>query len=66
MKKIFLILLFLTLNINNSYSNNKLYDKIDLFGEVLEKIFLSILYLEDYLVAHTLAIDQILLKFLYF
>ena len=38
MKKIFLILLFLTLNINNSYSNNKLYDKIDLFGEVLEKI----------------------------
>ena len=38
MKKIFLILLFLSLNINNSHSNNKLYDKIDLFGEVLEKI----------------------------
>tara|TARA_B100000965_G_scaffold404724_1_gene436359 strand:+ start:68 stop:1201 length:1134 start_codon:yes stop_codon:yes gene_type:complete len=38
MKKIFLILLFLNLSINNSYSNNNLYDKIDLFGEVLEKI----------------------------
>ena len=38
MKKIFLILFFLNLSINNSYSNNKLYDKIDLFGEVLEKI----------------------------
>ena len=39
MKKIiFLIILFLNLNITNSYSNNELYEKIDLFGEVLEKI----------------------------
>tara|TARA_B100000965_G_scaffold402300_1_gene427959 strand:- start:385 stop:1518 length:1134 start_codon:yes stop_codon:yes gene_type:complete len=38
MKKIFLILFFLSLNMNNAYSNNNLYDKIDLFGEVLEKI----------------------------
>ena len=40
MKKIiFLIILFLNLNLTNSYSNNELYEKIDLFGEVLEKIF---------------------------
>jgi carboxyl-terminal processing protease len=39
MKKIiFLIILFLNLNLANSYSNNELYEKIDLFGEVLEKI----------------------------
>jgi carboxyl-terminal processing protease len=39
MKKIiFLIILFLNLNLTNSYSSNELYEKIDLFGEVLEKI----------------------------
>ena len=39
MKKIiFLTLLFLNLNFSNLYSNNELYEKIDLFGEVLEKI----------------------------
>jgi len=39
MKKIiFLIILFLNLNLANSYSKNELYEKIDLFGEVLEKI----------------------------
>jgi carboxyl-terminal processing protease len=39
MKKIvFLIILFLNLSLSHSYSNNQLYEKIDLFGEVLEKI----------------------------
>ena len=39
MKKIiFLSILFLNLNLTQSYSNNKLYEKIDLFGVVLEKI----------------------------
>ncbi|MDB3857774.1 S41 family peptidase [Pelagibacteraceae bacterium] len=39
MKKIiFLSFLFFNLNFNHSYSNNELYNKIDLFGEVLEKI----------------------------
>ena len=39
MKKIiFLIILFLNLKFTYSYSNNELYEKIDLFGEVLEKI----------------------------
>ncbi len=38
MKKIILILFFLNLNTSYSYSNNELYEKIDLFGEVLEKI----------------------------
>ena len=39
MKKIiFLIILFLNLNLTHSYSNNELYEKIDIFGEVLEKI----------------------------
>jgi carboxyl-terminal processing protease len=38
MKKIILILFFFTLNSSYSHSNNELYDKIDLFGEVLEKI----------------------------
>ena len=37
-KNIFLILLFLNLNIASSHSSNELYDKIDLFGEVIEKI----------------------------
>ena len=38
MKKIILILFFLNLNLSYSYSNNELYEKIDLFSEVLEKI----------------------------
>ena len=39
MKKIiFLIIIFLNANIAFSYSQNNLYEKIDLFGEVLEKI----------------------------
>jgi len=39
MKKIiFLIILFLNLSFTHSYSNNELYEKIDLFGEVIEKI----------------------------
>jgi len=39
MKKIvFLIIIFLNLNLAYAYSNNELYNKIDLFGEVLEKI----------------------------
>jgi len=39
MKKIiFLIILFLNLNLTHSYSSNELYEKIDIFGEVLEKI----------------------------
>jgi len=39
MKKIiFLIIIFLNLNLAHSYSKNELYEKIDLFGEVLEKI----------------------------
>jgi carboxyl-terminal processing protease len=38
MKKIILIILFLSFNLSHSLSNNKLYEKIDLFGEVLEKI----------------------------
>ena len=39
MKKIiFLIILFLNLNLANSYSKNEIYEKIDLFGEILEKI----------------------------
>ena len=37
-KIIFLIILFLNINLSYSYSNNELYEKIDLFGEVLEKI----------------------------
>ena len=35
---IFYIILFLNFTFTNSYSNNKLYEKIDLFGEVIEKI----------------------------
>ena len=39
MKKIiFLAIFFLNLNQTYSYSSNELYDKIDIFGEVLEKI----------------------------
>ncbi len=39
MKKTFsLVVIFLSLTIGNSYPKNELYDKIDLFGEVLEKI----------------------------
>tara|TARA_B100001093_G_scaffold419543_1_gene411138 strand:+ start:268 stop:1401 length:1134 start_codon:yes stop_codon:yes gene_type:complete len=38
MKKIFLIILIFNLNFSYLYSNNKIYEKIDLFGEVLEKI----------------------------
>ena len=39
MRKItLLIILFLNLSFTNTYSNNELYEKIDLFGEVLEKI----------------------------
>ncbi len=37
-KTTLLIVLFLNLSFVNSYSNNELYEKIDLFGEVLEKI----------------------------
>ena len=38
MKKIFLIIFFFSVNLSYSYSNNELYQKIDLFSEVLEKI----------------------------
>ena len=37
-KIIYLVILFFNFNFSYSYSNNELYDKIDLFGEVLEKI----------------------------
>ena len=46
MKKIiFFTFLYFLLNTNYSYSNNELYEKIDLFGEVLEKIKKD--YVED-------------------
>ncbi len=39
MKKIILLIIFIfNLNYNFSYSNNDLYNKIDLFGEVFEKV----------------------------
>ncbi len=39
MKKITLLIIFLlNLSFTNSYSKNELYEKIDLFGEVLERI----------------------------
>ncbi len=38
MKKIIAIIFFLNINISHSFSNSELYEKIDLFGEVLEKI----------------------------
>ena len=39
MKKIiFFIIVFLNLNLSCAFSNNQLYEKIDLFSEVLEKI----------------------------
>ena len=37
-KTFFSIVVFLLMTSSNSYSSNELYDKIDLFGEVLEKI----------------------------
>ena len=37
-KIIFLSIFFLNLNFVHSFSNNDLYDKIDIFGEVLDKI----------------------------
>ena len=45
MKKIILVIFFLNLNLSYSFSNNDLYEKIDLFGEVLEKIKKD--YVED-------------------
>ena len=45
MKKIILVIFFLSLNLSYSFSNNDLYEKIDLFGEVLEKIKKD--YVED-------------------
>ena len=39
MKKcVFLIIFFLNLNLTHLKANSELYNKIDLFGEVLEKI----------------------------
>jgi len=38
MKKISIVVFLLIFNTSYSYSNNELYEKIDLFGEVLEKI----------------------------
>ena len=39
MKKVlFFLIIFFSFNISNLYSNNELYNKIDLFGEVLEKV----------------------------
>ena len=38
MKKIFFVIFLLNFNFSNSYSSNELYEKIDLFGEVIEKI----------------------------
>ena len=37
-KTFFLVLIFLSLSFSYSFPNNKLYEKIDLFSEVLEKI----------------------------
>jgi carboxyl-terminal processing protease len=37
-KKIATIIFFLSINFSHLYSNDELYEKIDLFGEVLEKI----------------------------
>jgi len=37
-KKIFFVIFLLNFNFSNSYSSNELYEKIDLFGEVIEKI----------------------------
>ncbi len=45
MKKIIFIILVINFNFSHSYSNNELYEKIDLFGEVLEKIKKD--YVED-------------------
>ena len=38
MKKIFIIILFLNLFLTSAKAKNDLYDKIDLFGEVIENI----------------------------
>ena len=39
MKKIFFQIIFLfVLTLKSSFANEKLYEKIDIFGEVLEKI----------------------------
>jgi carboxyl-terminal processing protease len=38
MKKIIFLILIFNLYFSHSFSNNELYEKIDLFGEVLEKI----------------------------
>jgi carboxyl-terminal processing protease len=38
MKKIILAIFLLNFNLSYSFSNNELYEKIDIFGEVLEKI----------------------------
>ncbi len=35
---LFFLIIFFSFNISNLYSNNELYNKIDLFGEVLEKV----------------------------
>ena len=37
-KKISIIIIFFNIHFTNSFSQNELYEKIDLFGEVLEKI----------------------------
>ena len=37
-KTFFLVLIFLSLSFSHSFPNNQLYEKIDLFSEVLEKI----------------------------
>ena len=38
MKKIIIAIFLLNFNLSYSFSNNELYEKIDIFGEVLEKI----------------------------
>ena len=48
MKKIILSVIFFNLIITDGFSKNNLYEKIDLFGEVLENIknfFISLLFL---------------------
>ena len=44
-KIIFLSIFFLNISFVHSYSNNDLYEKIDLFGEVLNKIIEVILFI---------------------
>ena len=39
MKKIILVIIVtISFNLSTAHSNNKLYEKIDLFGEVFEKV----------------------------